>query len=372
MINKDIKLAIKNIVREAKSKVSNPTTVIKKVEEVQKVPGKIEVKPVVNYLDNVPLLSYFNGVNPTKKGDVTIRRFLKAIKNPKGKNKELLNEIEKCRVNGDTIRKSKLKEQLTTFTVGARCSYRNYDSIIEYTGIVVLDFDGFEKRYDNPMEQAIIFKQLIFELYPQIIASWVSPSAGVKALIRIPICKTKEEYDKYAAGVGAEFQIYQGFDQSSLIAIQACFIGGDKEILIRENPKMWTTTGHKLGAEYKKGKVREVKISGLSKELQSLIPTSYYKTDKEYREIVYKIFLTGVMNIDVDTEVHPQIRDLSFALGGYVGGGYISEDEAVALLNNTIDDNLHTFSKHDSNGDVYRTTGRQAIANGSEYPIKLV
>ena len=342
---------------------------------VEKVPGKtIEevVVPVMDYIDNAPEFSYFTGRSPILKGKVTLRRFIKGISKPKGKNKELLDAITVATKSGDKQLKSKLKEQLTTFTIPTRVTYRNYDSVQNYTGIVVIDFDGFDDRYETPMQEAIEFKQLIFDSYDSIICCWVSPSAGVKALVRIPICKTKEEYETYAFGIGAEFQIFKGFDPSGLIAVQACFIGGDPNILVRENPTVWKGTGNKPGASFKNGnKTKTVQINKLDDSIKHLIPDNYFKTDDEYKVIVAGIFIKGVENIDVYTEVHPQIRDLCYALGGYVGGGYISEDDAINLMNNTMDNNLDTFIKHDSNGDIYRETGVQAIENGQDYPIEL-
>jgi hypothetical protein len=68
---------------------------------------------------------------------------------------------------------------------------------------------------------------------------------------------------------------------------------------------------------------------------------------------------------DIVTDGHPQLRDSSVALGGYVGSGYINYIEALQLVFSLIDSN--DYLQKGVSG--YKKTAEQALKMGTTKPL---
>lgn len=295
--------------------------------------------------ENIKFNYYRNDIEGSSpSGLISLSRFFQSIKNPKPKVKELLNEIQKAAKNGDIKLKTKLKEGLYSFTppvvvVGRR----KYEYVKEYTGLVVLDFD----KIDNSIE----FKEYLFNEYKHIISAWLSPSRkGVKALVRIPIVKNKQEFKDYSYGISAEMEIYKGFDIVCNNAVLPMFIGYDENILIRYNPETWTKKGKKV-SDFDKSLVKEFKKPVNITSAQTEWVINWYSEKIKY----------------INDNGHPQVRDNSVTLGGYVGSGYISLFDAISLSESLISQNSYL-----QKGIIgYQKTARQSIHLGITKPLKF-
>ena len=96
------------------------------------------------------------------RGNVTMIRFLNAIKYPKPEMKHTLQKIREAAANKDDNTKAILKQKLYFFTPAINCTYRNYESIQSFTGLIPLDFDKLPS-----VEYATEFKEYLFYNYPQ-------------------------------------------------------------------------------------------------------------------------------------------------------------------------------------------------------------
>lgn len=292
--------------------------------------------------ENIRFQYYKNNVNSSVPvGFITLDRMFESIRNPKPEMKELLTKIQNASNEGNIELKTKLKENLYAFTPAVIVEgSRKYDNVKKYTGLAVLDFD----KIDNAIE----FKKYLFNEYPQIIASWLSPSKkGVKGIVKIPEAKNKQEFKSYTFGISAEMEIYKGFDIAINNAVLLMFIGWDENILIRDNPETWTRKGIKIN-DFENTSPKPV--------------MNIHSTDKQKEWVVN--WYTNKINAIIDNG-HPQLRDNSVSLGGYVGAGYISLFEAISLSEYLIANN--PYLKKGVPG--YQKTAKQSINLGLSKPL---
>jgi len=307
---------------------------------------------------------YYNGAYSSEPaGFLTLDRLFEAIKNPQGTNKKLLDQIQDAAAKNDLKLKQKLKSKLPAFTPCVNVSSnRRIENITEFTGLGVLDFDGVDP---NDVDE---FKHLLFKEMDFIIAVWVSPSRkGVKAIYSIPVAKDVEEYKGYVNGVAKKFTAIPTYDQTVVNPVLPLFIGEDKDILIRETYTTVNKVAFKMNSLLNRPKHVPYILTydNVDENVRKFFPKGTLKTVEEYMDIIAKIFHSAIMKID--DYGHPQLRGASLALGGYVGTGYLTEDEACELIDYEIENNDYLTK----NISGYKKTGREMLTYGQEYPIVL-
>lgn len=296
-------------------------------------------------MNNITFQYYKNDVSSSSAaGFISLNRFLESIKSPKTETKLLLQKIERASSDNDLKFKAELKKGLYAFTPDVIVkNRRTYEDILKYTGLAVLDFD----KIDN----SIRFKEYLFNEYNCIIAAWLSPSKrGVKALVKIPIVKTKEEFKSYSWGLSAEMQIYKGFDIVVNNAVLLLFIGHDPDILIRTDAETWTKKGIQINS-FDLSQVKEFKPSD--------------KITSAQTDWVINWFENGINSINDNG--HPQLRSYCVALGGYVSGGFISSFDAINLAESLITQN--SYLQKGISG--YQKTANQSIHLGTKKPLNF-
>jgi len=279
--------------------------------------------------------------SPNPLGFVDINKFWKAISDPKQETKDLLSKIRDASKLGDKKLKATLKQHLYSFTPCVHVKARRaYDDIIKFTGITVLDFDK--------IGYAAEFKNFLFHTYGSVIGAWLSPSGlGVKAFVKIPVVNKIEEYKKYFYGLASEMEIYKGFDATTQNAVLPLFIGYDKDVLVRDDYTTWNIKGSKIGS-FDSSKVVSVPAIDVSNNKKAWV-VNWFKNKIN----------------DIVTDGHPQLRDSSVALGGYVGSGYINYIEALQLVFSLIDSN--DYLQKGVSG--YKKTAEQALKMGTTKPL---
>lgn len=287
---------------------------------------------------------YYNNraTSPEPLGFVTIDSFLSSIKNPKDNMKKILKDIQEASNKGDKNLKAELKTQLYSFTPCVHVNKRRaYSDIIKFTGLTVLDFDKIDNAKD--------LKQFLFKTYSSIIACWLSPSGkGVKAFVKIPVCESIDEYKSYFYGLASEMEIYKGFDATTQNAVLPLFIGWDNEILIRKDFTTWNIKGNKIN-NFTQSESKPIQVTVSNKQT----------------EWVVEWFKDKINSITGDG--HPQLRDNSVTLGGYVGSGYLSYVDAINLVNRLIENN--SYLQKGVSG--YQKTAKQAIEVGITKPLRF-
>jgi hypothetical protein len=272
-------------------------------------------------------------------GLVKIKRVCDGIKNPKPQNVELIELIRNAK---DEAVKAELKTHLYSFTPCAIAqNARRYDNITEFTGILALDFDKLPNR-----QYAEEFKVALFSTYEFIFAAWLSSSGkGCRALVRIPYVKTVSEFKEHYNAIERLMSSYDGYDRAPKNCILPMFYSIDTNLLWRENPDTW--------------------------EEKYVIPKP--EPAKQYHSVTtndkaYLIERFAKTAIDkIVNNGHPQLRAISYAVGGYVAAGYISEGDAVGIMENLIDSNAYLSIKP----AVYKRTAGEMIRKGQNEPLHL-
>lgn len=274
----------------------------------------------------------------TPLGSVTLDYLINAIRTPK---KDIRNVFEQIRIAEeikDMATKQALKSKLYSFTP---CVFvngpRKYANIQHWTGLLVLDFDHLAT------DVAVEFKEYLFNEYKCIITAWLSASRhGVRALVKIPVCTSVDEFKHYFAGIERHLNCYNGFDTAPKNCILPMFISYDDNILHRTDAQTWST-----------------------KHIEIVPPPvkQYIVDDKT--SVIEKIIAKRINTI-TDTG-HIILRATSYLLGGYVGANYIDYNDAIALINNLIDSQSYLSKKP----DVYKQTAKQMVDKGLNFPTYL-
>jgi len=289
-------------------------------------------------MDPIRFQYYESDIKSTKPlGDVSLNYWIKSMLNPKEKFESVFLAIEEASKSQNKAEKDKLKRHLYYFTPCVIINnQRKYANIERFTGLITIDFDMLEPDY------AIEFKKALFDEYKFIICTWLSASKkGVRALVKIPIAKDVKEFKEYFNAIEQELGIYKGFDKAPQNCVLPMFMSYDKEILFRDDYCTWT----KKYTPSVKPIIQQYFITGDSTAVERIIHSA-----------VSKIVSNG----------HPQLRAVSYALGGYVSAEYISEQDALYLINRCIDSNAYLSRR--TNGmnmaEVYKTTAKTMVIKG--------
>lgn len=272
-------------------------------------------------------------------GDVTLEYMLNAIRSPKKDIRDVFEQIFIAEQNGDVATKQKLKTKLYSFTP---CVYvngsRKYDNIVNFTGICALDFDHLPNTI-----YAEEFKKFLFNENSFIISAWLSASRhGVRALVKIPICKSVDEFKTRFAAIERKLIVYNGFDKAPKNCILPMFISYDENILMRYD----ATTFVGIYIEPIRPKVVQYIVDNKASAIEKII----------------------LKKIDIITDCgHPQLRAAAYLLGGYCGAGYIDYDVSINIINKMIKSNAYLSQK----SEVYIKTAKQMIDKGINEPVYL-
>jgi hypothetical protein len=273
-------------------------------------------------------------------GFVTLEQFFLAIQDPKPEIKAVFDQIRQAELDGNMELKASLKTSLFSFTPAVIVNEKRcYENITQFTGLMPLDFDHLSP------EDAIELKNHVFNDFPYVIAAWLSASkCGVRALVNIPIVSSTDEYKMYFEGLQHHSDLgkYKNFDIAPKNAVLPLFLSHDPDILFGDCHEIWTK-------KYSPPKPQ---------------PKVQYKYDANPQR-VYNI-IEGAID-KIISNGHPQLRAASFALGGYVGAGYISFSEAENIITNLIDSNAYLSQK----SSVYKKTAMSMIKSGTQKPLYL-
>lgn len=288
---------------------------------------------------------YPNNINIVEPlGYTTLKEFVRAIREPREATKQLFADIKIASEKGDLKLKAELKKKLYYFTpcIDTDGKGRAYANITSFTGFMQIDFDG--------ITYAAEFRDWFFKNVKSCVVCGISPSSfGIKALIRIPIVKTVDEFKSYFYGVSYYLEQYKGFD----IAPQNCslplYMFNDPDARYREDAIVSTVRGEKINA-FKK----------FEGEIEVLEDIESWK-----KERVKGIFIRGISNI-VDNG-HPQVVAYSSMLGGYCVSGYLSQDEAEVLIEEEI--NKSEYLSKDIKG--YIRNAKNMLVRGMNGPLYL-
>lgn len=295
-----------------------------------------------DYLDTT-FPYYPSDIRSTKPlGSVSLRQFIEAVSNPKEKVRQLFIDIQKAAEKGDIRLKNELKKGLYFFNpcINTDGKGRSYDNITSFTGFCQIDFDGIPDAAD--------FRDWFFDRCKSCAVVGVSSSGyGIKAITRIPIVKTVNEYKEYFYGLGYYLEELKGYDISPQNPALPLYLFHDPDTKWRDNAIVSKVRGEKINS-FKK-------FEGDIEPMDNVSP-------KDKKTVISR-FKSGIAKID--DNAHPQLLGYSLVLWGCCAAGYLSEDECEVLIEECISEN--EYMSKDTKG--YIRNAKNMRDRGMSAPI---
>lgn len=155
---------------------------------------------------------------------------LERIKDGAGATKDLVKRI---RLEKRKPERQELKKQLPAICFSGTFNKRTDASLIEHSGLICLDFDGYDKQKELLQDKESLSKnKYVFSVF-------ISPSGnGLKVLVKIPA--DAENHTMYFNSLEKYFASTY-FDKTSKNLSRVCYESYDPLIAINENSSIWDT-----------------------------------------------------------------------------------------------------------------------------------
>lgn len=155
---------------------------------------------------------------------------LDRIKDGAGATKDLVKRI---RLEKRKPERQELKKQLPAICFSGTFNKRTDASLIEHSGLICLDFDGYDKQKELLQDKESLSKnKYVFSVF-------ISPSGnGLKVLVKIPA--DAENHTMYFNSLEKYFNSPY-FDKTSKNLSRVCYESYDPLIAINENSSIWDT-----------------------------------------------------------------------------------------------------------------------------------
>lgn len=147
-----------------------------------------------------------------------------------GKSKELVKKIRTEKVKTE---RNELKKKLPAICFSGIFNKREDSAIIEHSGLICLDFDGYAKQKELLQDKEMLSKnKYVFSVF-------ISPSGnGLKVLVKIPA--DIDNHKNYFNSLEKYFSsVY--FDTTCKNISRVCYESYDPLIYINENSSIWDT-----------------------------------------------------------------------------------------------------------------------------------
>lgn len=199
-----------------------------------------------------------------------------------GKNSELVKRI---RTEKNKSARNELKKKLPSICFSGVFNKRMDSALVEHSGLICLDFDGYQKKKD------LTDDKLRFEKNKFVFSVFVSPSGeGLKVLVKIP--RDSENHKKYFNALKKHFASPH-FDSTSKNISRVCYESFDKQLYLNENSQLWERLEEE---EYQEKHLAQgqplLKITNESKIVEILLKwwtTKYPMTEGQRNHNVYVI-----------------------------------------------------------------------------------
>lgn len=147
-----------------------------------------------------------------------------------GKTKEL---VKKIRAEKRKPERNELKKQLPAICFSGTFNKRADNALIEHSGLICLDFDGYVKQKELLQDKENLSKN------KYVYSVFISPSGnGLKVLVKIPA--DAENHTNYFNSLEKYFNSPY-FDKTSKNISRVCYESYDPLIYVNENSSIWDT-----------------------------------------------------------------------------------------------------------------------------------
>jgi hypothetical protein len=145
-----------------------------------------------------------------------------------GTSKELVKSI---RIEKNKTERQELKKRLPAICFSGKFNKRNDSSLIEHSGLICLDFDGYEKKKD------LLSAKQKFTENNYVYSVFLSPSGnGLKVLVKIP--KDEERHVQYFNSLKTYFHS-EYFDVTCKNISRVCYESYDPLIHVNNKAVVW-------------------------------------------------------------------------------------------------------------------------------------
>ena len=183
------------------------------------------------------MITFFRTLSETDKPFYSpIETALERIKGGKSKHK-----VELIRNEPEKEARNKIKKELPAVCFSGKFTNRNASSIVEHSGFICLDFDGFSDEFSL----ALFRHRLVNDPYS--FAVFTSPSGdGLKMIVKIP--KDIENHKSYFIALQEYFNVAE-FDKSCKDISRVCYESYDPELYHNPQSEEWTKLAEKPKAK---------------------------------------------------------------------------------------------------------------------------
>jgi hypothetical protein len=139
--------------------------------------------------------------------------------------------VKRIRLEKDKSDRNELKKQLPAICFSGTFNKRSDSSIIEHSGLICLDFDGYTKQKELLQDKETLSKN------KYVYSVFISPSGnGLKVLVKIPA--DAENHVNYFNSLEKYFNSPY-FDKTSKNVSRVCYESYDPLIYVNENSSTW-------------------------------------------------------------------------------------------------------------------------------------
>jgi hypothetical protein len=247
-----------------------------------------------------------------------IRLILQRIKDGSDTTKEL---VKKIRLEKRKPERQELKKELPAICFSGTFNKRTDASLIQHSGFICLDFDGYDKQKEMLHDKENLTKnKYVFSVF-------ISPSGnGLKVIVKIPA--DAENHTNYFNSLEKYFNSPY-FDKTSKNLSRVCYESYDPLLYINENSSVWDV-------------IEEPEYTEVSKVKDS--PTIPITDENKIVEILVKWWTKKYPMMEGQRNHNCYILAMAFndfginkGLASYVMNQYASEDFTTREISNTID-----------------------------------
>lgn len=124
------------------------------------------------------------------------------------------------------------KKHLSAVTFQGQFSYRAKDKLVKSSGLAIIDIDDYEGDI-QPIKEKIIADPFVY-------CAFVSPSGGLKVVMRIPEVKNDEEYKEIYENLLKHYAKFSpAGDISNKDISRLCFLSYDPDIYVNKEAKVF-------------------------------------------------------------------------------------------------------------------------------------
>ena len=139
--------------------------------------------------------------------------------------------VKRIRAERNKNERNELKKGLPAICFSGVFNKRNDKSLVQHSGIICLDFDGYEKKKELLTHKENLSKD------PYVYAAFVSPSGnGLKVLVRVPA--DPDNHVNYFNALQKHFDSPH-FDKTCKNLSRVCYESFDPVLYINENASLW-------------------------------------------------------------------------------------------------------------------------------------